>query len=101
MLYALRPMRVDGQQRQPGDAVPEAYEWKNLHTYINGRRLEEADRPSIEPQRAQDDEDAAPEPEPPAMRESPGESAEASAPANAEPGDSQTKRRRGRPRKRA
>lgn len=33
--FLLRQMNVDGEFRLPGEEVPEATEWPNLHTYLN------------------------------------------------------------------
>jgi hypothetical protein len=36
---ALKPLRVGGKIRQPGELVPEASEWHNLPAYISSGKL--------------------------------------------------------------
>lgn len=36
---ALRPMKVNGVQKFPGDLIPEANAWRNLHNYLSTGHL--------------------------------------------------------------
>lgn len=36
---ALKPMKVNGQQVQPGSIVPEAVHWRNVHNYVSTGHL--------------------------------------------------------------
>lgn len=36
---ALKPMRVEGQQVQPGEIVDSASTWRNLHNYVSAGYL--------------------------------------------------------------
>lgn len=36
---ALKPMKVEGVRVQPGDAVPQASTWRNVHNYVSAGYL--------------------------------------------------------------
>lgn len=36
---ALKPMKVNGQQVRPGEIVPDAVNWRNVHNYVSTGHL--------------------------------------------------------------
>lgn len=46
MYIAKRRMNVDGEVREPGDAVPEAAAWPNLRAYLGSHLDEVPDEPA-------------------------------------------------------
>lgn len=46
--FLLRQMNVDGEFRLPGDEVPEASSWPNLHTYLDLGWIEAKEHRDVE-----------------------------------------------------